>query len=65
VGFGFAKKMEHNLELLRELSHWKTAIGNYALVVGTSRKGFIGRLVQEEDPSRREFGTGEPDPPIP
>eukprot|EP01127_Copromyxa_protea_P019063 TRINITY_DN6105_c0_g1_i2.p1 TRINITY_DN6105_c0_g1~~TRINITY_DN6105_c0_g1_i2.p1 ORF type:complete len:526 (-),score=118.67 TRINITY_DN6105_c0_g1_i2:352-1929(-) len=57
VGIGFAKNMEQNLEILRDLSTWKAAVGNYALVVGTSRKGFIGKLVQEQDPGRREFGT--------
>lgn len=57
VGIGFAKKMAHNLEILRDLHKWKELIGNYPLVVGTSRKGFIGTLVQQEDPGKREFGT--------
>jgi len=57
VGIGFAKKMEHNLEILRNLNQWKKCVGNYPLVVGTSRKSFIGKLVMEEDPANREFGT--------
>lgn len=50
--------MEHSLELLRDLPKWKSVVGNYPLVVGTSRKSFIGRLVHEENPAKREFGTG-------
>ncbi len=41
-GIGFGKTAEHNLELLRRLSEL-TALGR-PLVVGTSRKSFIGRL---------------------
>jgi dihydropteroate synthase len=41
-GIGFGKTAEHNLELLRRLSEL-TELGR-PLVVGTSRKSFIGRL---------------------
>ena len=39
-GFGFGKTREHNLELLRNL-HRFTELG-YPVLVGTSRKSFIG-----------------------
>jgi dihydropteroate synthase len=41
-GIGFGKKLEHNLELLRRLDEL-AAIGR-PLVIGTSRKTFLGRL---------------------
>jgi dihydropteroate synthase len=42
-GIGFGKTLEHNLELLRRL-HELTTLGR-PLVVGTSRKSFLGRLL--------------------
>jgi dihydropteroate synthase len=41
-GIGFGKTLEHNLELLRRLDEL-VALGR-PLVVGTSRKSFLGRL---------------------
>ena len=41
-GIGFGKTIEHNLELLRRLDEL-VAIGR-PLVIGTSRKSFLGRL---------------------
>ncbi len=53
-GIGFGKNLSHNLELLRRLREL-TALG--PLVVGTSRKGFIGNVLGLSDPDRRVFGT--------
>ena len=55
-GIGFGKTPQHNLELLRRLREITDAVGR-ALVLGTSRKGFIGRVTGEDEPSRRLFGT--------
>ena len=54
-GIGFGKTASHNLELLRNLS--TLAGAGYPLVLGTSRKGFIGRISGETEPSQRLFGT--------
>jgi len=54
-GIGFGKNVDHNLELLRRLREL-TVLGR-PLVVGTSRKSFIGRITGEDEPSRRLFGT--------
>jgi dihydropteroate synthase len=54
-GIGFGKTMDHNLELLRRQREL-AAIGR-PVVIGTSRKGFIGRITNEPEPSRRFFGT--------
>jgi dihydropteroate synthase len=42
-GIGFGKTLAHNLELLRRLDEF-AALGR-PLVVGTSRKSFIGRII--------------------
>jgi dihydropteroate synthase len=41
-GIGFGKALEHNLQLLRNLGRFATL--GCAVVVGTSRKGFLGAL---------------------
>jgi dihydropteroate synthase len=55
-GIGFGKTLEHNLELLRRLREIADAVGRPVLL-GTSRKGFIGRITGEDEPSKRLFGT--------
>lgn len=54
-GIGFGKSVEHNLELLRRLGEI-AAIGR-PVVVGTSRKSFLGKLVGERDGGGRLPGT--------
>jgi dihydropteroate synthase len=54
-GIGFGKTVDHNLQLLRELPDI-AAIGR-PLVVGTSRKAFIGKITGESAESGRIFGT--------
>ncbi len=54
-GIGFGKTDAHNLALLAELKTL-AEIGR-PLLVGTSRKGFIGRITGETDPADRRFGT--------
>jgi dihydropteroate synthase len=54
-GIGFGKTAEHNLELLRRLDEL-VAIGR-PIVVGTSRKSFLGRITGRDDPHQRVYGT--------
>jgi dihydropteroate synthase len=54
-GIGFGKTVEHNLELLRRLDEI-VALG-FPIVVGTSRKGFLGHLTGREDPHDRVAAT--------
>jgi dihydropteroate synthase len=49
-GIGFGKRVEHNLELLRRLGEI-CAIGR-PVVVGTSRKSFLGRIVGRMEANR-------------
>jgi dihydropteroate synthase len=54
-GIGFGKTLEHNLELLRRLDEL-VALG-VPVVIGTSRKSFLGRLTGRSDPHDRLPGT--------
>ena len=49
-GIGFGKTLEHNLELLRRLDEL-VALGR-PVVVGTSRKSFLGRLTGRDAADR-------------
>jgi dihydropteroate synthase len=51
-GIGFGKGARHNLELLRKLHHFR-ALGQ-PLVIGTSRKAFIGWILGAEVDERLE-----------
>ncbi len=53
-GIGFGKTVEHNLAILKGLSHFKT-LGR-PILLGTSRKSFIGHVLRA-DVQRREEGT--------
>ena len=54
-GIGFGKTLEHNLELIRNLSAFKTI--KAPLLLGVSRKTFIGKLCDRPEPSDRLYGT--------
>lgn len=56
-GIGFAKDLEGNLALLGNLSKLRKETGNLPLLLGTSRKGFIGRLTGVDVPAARDPGT--------
>ncbi len=54
-GIGFGKRLEHNLSLLAHVDAL-VELG-VAVLVGPSRKRFIGELTGEDDPPRRLGGT--------
>lgn len=54
-GICFAKDLQGNLVLLRRLSELHCL--GYPLLVGTSRKSFIGKVLQKPEPHDRLFGT--------
>lgn len=54
-GIGFGKTVEHNLELLRRVAELRAP--GRPLLVGTSRKSFLGKLLDRADPLERESGT--------
>jgi dihydropteroate synthase len=54
-GIGFGKTLDHNLELLQRLE--EIAALGFPVVLGTSRKSFLGRLTGREDPHERAVAT--------
>jgi dihydropteroate synthase len=53
-GIGFGKTLEQNLEIINDLGRLSKM--GYPLMVGTSRKGFIGKLTGKPA-QQRQFGT--------
>ncbi|MCA1565610.1 MAG: dihydropteroate synthase [Acidobacteria bacterium] len=56
-GIGFGKSQQQNLELLAKLDVLAAEFDGFPLLVGTSRKSFIGRLLGDAPPERRLHGT--------
>lgn len=54
-GIGFAKTYSQNLEILRRLPELRVL--GCPLLVGVSRKSFIGHLLNQPDPQKRVWGT--------
>ncbi|MBM4116652.1 dihydropteroate synthase [bacterium] len=54
-GIGFGKRLEDNLAILRRLEEFH-GLG-VSLVLGASRKSFLGALLEEPDPGRRLEGS--------
>jgi len=54
-GIGFGKGLEHNLEILNSIEAFK--IWGRPILVGTSRKSFIGGVLNIKNPKDRLFGT--------
>jgi dihydropteroate synthase len=54
-GLGFAKTYPQNLELLRKLGEFRNL--GCPVLVGPSRKSFIGWILDQPDPQKRVWGT--------
>jgi dihydropteroate synthase len=54
-GIGFAKRTEHSLAVLGALQ--RIVDVGYPVLVGVSRKRFIGEITDVRDPEQRLFGT--------
>ncbi|MEO0988071.1 MAG: dihydropteroate synthase [Cyanobacteria bacterium J06639_14] len=54
-GIGFAKNYPQNLEILRQIPALRSL--NCPILIGPSRKSFIGWILQREDPQERVWGT--------
>lgn len=55
VGIGFGKTFEHNIEILRNISRFKSL--EVPLVLGISRKSFIGKALNIDNPKERDIAT--------
>ncbi|MFM7498375.1 MAG: dihydropteroate synthase [Candidatus Fonsibacter sp.] len=54
-GIGFGKTLEHNLEIISKISLFHSL--GYPIMVGPSRKSFIGKIMAEKDNPQRLGGT--------
>lgn len=54
-GIGFCKTVEHNLLILKHLKKFSTL--RLPILIGTSRKSFIGKILERPDPAQRIWGT--------
>jgi dihydropteroate synthase len=56
-GIGFGKTPEQNLELIARLDEFAESFAGFPILVGTSRKSFIGRLLDDAPADARLHGT--------
>ncbi len=54
-GIGFGKTTQHNLALLKHIDRFVNS--EYPILVGASRKRFIGEITGKKEPKDRLFGT--------
>ena len=54
-GIGFSKDINQNLEILKNLNVLKKL--NLPILIGASRKRFIGEILNEKNPKERDIGT--------
>lgn len=54
-GIGFGKALEHNLEILNKLREFQRL--KKPVLIGASRKSFIGKILDQEAPHLRLMGT--------
>ena len=47
-GIGFGKSQEQNVELIAKLDQLVASFPEFPLLIGTSRKSFIGRILADE-----------------
>jgi dihydropteroate synthase/2-amino-4-hydroxy-6-hydroxymethyldihydropteridine diphosphokinase len=56
-GIGFAKDLNGNLQLLKYYGKLQMLVGHLPMLLGTSRKGFIGKVTGETHAAHRDFGS--------
>jgi dihydropteroate synthase len=56
-GIGFGKSPEQNLELIARLDDLASRLAGFPILIGTSRKSFIGRLLDGAPVGERTYGT--------
>ncbi len=54
-GIGFSKDTNQNLDILRNINFFKKF--EFPLLIGASRKRFIGEILNEPNPKERDIGT--------
>jgi len=54
-GIGFSKDTNQNIEILRNIDSLKKF--KFPILIGASRKRFIGEILKEDNPKERDIGT--------
>ena len=54
-GIGFGKSLEHNLQILAQLD--SVGVHDRPVLLGVSRKSFMGRILETDDLAAREWPT--------
>ncbi|MCA1622859.1 MAG: dihydropteroate synthase [Acidobacteria bacterium] len=57
IGIGFSKTFEQNLELIAKLKMLGGEFPGFPMLIGTSRKSFIGKLLEDAPASERLHGS--------
>jgi dihydropteroate synthase len=57
IGIGFGKTLDQNLELIAKLDRIDAEFTEFPLLVGASRKSFIGKLLGGVSPEERVYGS--------
>jgi len=56
-GIGFGKTAEQNVELIAKLDQLAREFADFSIMIGTSRKSFIGKLLDGAPADQRLYGT--------
>ena len=56
-GIGFGKTVAQNIELIAKLDQLACEFAGFPILVGTSRKSFIGKLLENAPADQRRYGT--------
>jgi len=56
-GIGFGKTAEQNVELIAKLDQFVAEFAGFPILIGTSRKSFIGKLLDNAPADHRLYGT--------
>jgi dihydropteroate synthase len=56
-GIGFGKTVDQNVELIAKLDQLVREFADFPIMIGTSRKSFLGKLLGGAPAERRLFGT--------
>ena len=56
IGLGFGKTLDQNLKLIAQLDRLVKEFPGFPILVGASRKSFLGKLLGKDDPKERLAG---------
>ena len=56
-GIGFSKTLDQNVELIAKLDQLAIAFAEFPIMIGTSRKSFLGKLLNGAPADQRLYGT--------